>query len=302
MLRCFECDSTKHLVSSCPHRSDKSVSDTNQVHITLFASSPDDRQYCLIGETLSRGVLDSGCTKTVAGEFWMNEYLGVLSEKQAELVETNKSNATYRFGDGKESAALKNVKTPVSFGNKTYMMSVDVVKNDIPLLISKQSMKSLGMRLNFGNDTAEVSGKSIPLMCSATGHYYLPLTSWDLEDSNNHFTLHASHIRDIGRAEKLKKAMKLHRQFAHASKEKLIKLVKESKEFNDKEFIKCIEEYCDSCEICRKYKRPYHKPIVGMPIANEFNEVLCMDLKEYKHNKVWILHLIDAATRYFAAC
>ena len=60
--------------------------------------------------------------------------------------------------------------------------------------------------------------------------------------------------------------MKLHRQFAHASKEKLIKLVKESKEFNDKEFIKCIEEYCNSCEICRKYKRPYHKPIVGMPM------------------------------------
>ena len=27
-----------------------------------------------------------------------------------------------------------------------------------------------------------------------------------------------------------------------------------------------------------------------------------MDLKEYIHNKTWILHLIDAATRYSAAC
>ena len=27
-----------------------------------------------------------------------------------------------------------------------------------------------------------------------------------------------------------------------------------------------------------------------------------MDLKEYKHNKIWILHLTDAATRYSAAC
>ena len=26
------------------------------------------------------------------------------------------------------------------------------------------------------------------------------------------------------------------------------------------------------------------------------------DLKEYVHNESWILHLIDAATRYSAAC
>ena len=39
-----------------------------------------------------------------------------------------------------------------------------------------------------------------------------------------------------------------------------------------------------------------------MPLADSFNQVVCMDLKEHIHNESWILHLIDAATRYSAAC
>lgn len=42
--------------------------DINEVYITLFASAPDQKQHCLKGETVSRGVLDSGCTKTVSRE------------------------------------------------------------------------------------------------------------------------------------------------------------------------------------------------------------------------------------------
>ena len=35
----------------------------------------------LIGETLSMTVLDSGCTKTVCGETWLNCYLKTLSDE-----------------------------------------------------------------------------------------------------------------------------------------------------------------------------------------------------------------------------
>ena len=56
------------------------------------------------------------------------------------------------------------------------------------------------------------------------------------------------------------------------------------------------------CEVCQKFKHPPSRPVAGLPLADNFNQVVCMDLKEYIHNKVWILHLIDAATRYSAAC
>ena len=96
--------------------------------------------------------------------------------------------------------------------------------------------------------------------------------------------------------------MKLHRHFSHASKEKLCNLVKESKDFSDKDFLDIIEECFDSCEICQKFVRPALRPVVGLNLANNFNQVVCMDLKEHIHNESWILHLIDAAMRYSAAC
>ena len=42
--------------------------------------------------------------------------------------------------------------------------------------------------------------------------------------------------------------------------------------------------------------------IVGLPLADNFNQVVCVDLKEYKHSKISILHLIDVAADYSATC
>ena len=54
--------------------------------------------------------------------------------------------------------------------------------------------------------------------------------------------------------------------------------------------------------VCTKYKRPFQRSVVSMPMASKFKKVVSMDLAEYKHNKIWILHLIHGATRYSAAC
>ena len=70
----------------------------------------------------------------------------------------------------------------------------------------------------------------------------------------------------------------------------------------DKEFIKCIEHCCDTCELCSKYRKRPLRPVVSFPMADRFNQVVAMDLKEVEHTKTWILHLIDVATRYTAAC
>ncbi len=63
-----------------------------------------------------------------------------------------------------------------------------------------------------------------------------------------------------------------------------------------------IEKCCDSCEFGLKRKLPPLRPVVGLPLANVFNDVVCMDLKEHIHNKTWILHIIDSVTKYSAAC
>ena len=71
--------------------------------------------------------------------------------------------------------------------------------------------------------------------------------------------------------------MKLRRQFSHASKEKLCKLVKESKDFSDNDFSDINEECCDLWEICQKLVCPPLHPVVGSPLASNFNQVVCID-------------------------
>ena len=117
----------------------------------------------------------------------------------------------------------------------------------------------------------------------------------DMMMNLNYVVLHADEVKSYTVDEKMKKAKKLHRQFAHSSVEKLLTLIWRSK-FKDKELEKCVEEVTGDCSFCRKYKKAPSRPIV------EFNDLISMDLKDYIHNEIWILHLIDAATRYSAAC
>jgi hypothetical protein len=43
------------------------------------------------------------------------------------------------------------------------------------------------------------------------------------------------------------------------------------------------------------------KPVVGFPVAETFNKVAYMDLKEITKGKLWFLHMIDGATKYTVA-
>ena len=48
---------------------------------------------------------------------------------------------------------------PVVIGSKQFTLNTDVVPNDIPLLLSKKSMKTANMTLDFKNDSTIIFGK-----------------------------------------------------------------------------------------------------------------------------------------------
>ena len=54
-----------------------------------------------------------------------------------------------------------------------------------------------------------------------------------------------------------------------------------------------------NCEVCCRFRKPKARPVVGFPLATEFNQVLAMDIKEISGKMV--LHMVDHATRYSAA-
>ena len=97
---------------------------------------------------------------------------------------------------------------------------------------------------------------------------------------------------------KMKIAKKLHSQFSYPPPEKLIKLVSNAG-MNDEDLKDAISEVSEKCEICKVYHKPGFKPVVSMSLAEEFNEVVAMDLKIFESNI--ILHLLDHVTRFSAA-
>ena len=229
-----------------------------------------------------------------------------MSDSDKSLIKYSKADTVFRFGDGAEVSSLQEVQFLVIIGVKRVMIKANVVKNEIPLLLSKASMKRAQLNLNFNNDTAEILGQKVKLQTTSSGHYCIPLCNTLLLDNgvglNCNIILQTEALKSMSDDKKLKTAIKLHRQFAHASKEKLCKLAKNSKDYNDNKFLNMIEKFCDSCEVCMKLRRPSLRPIVGLSLADTFNDVVCMDLKEHIHNQSWILHMIDSATKYTAAC
>lgn len=308
VLLCYKCQSPNHLIRECPRNTPRFTEATEQIHITLFIqeniylNSTNEKISNLVKETFGMAVLDSACTRTLAGEVWLDVYLDTLNESDLQLVKYTNSDRSFCFGDGVAVTAIKVAKFPVTLGGIRVYIEADIVKNDLPLLLSHKSMKTAGIVLDFRKDMCWIFDKCIELKTTTSGHYCLPLTNKLLDHSGTkNIVLHVQNFGQCSFTEKKKKAEKLHRQFAHASKEKLVSLVKKSGKFNDKEFIKAIEEVCENCQICLRFKKAPLRPVVGLPLGNRFNHTVCMDLKEFIHNEVWILHLIDAATRYSAA-
>ena len=303
VMKCYKCGSERHFARYCDKKEENTEnkqSKKEDVHITLL--SEDRKMSRLVRESLGMAILDTGCSKTVCGEIWLNEYEETLSPKEQRSVVSFPSKTSFIFGDGVEVLSERSVKIPVKIGSKSLSIQADVVKNELPLLLSRQSMKRGEVVIDTKRNTAEVLGEEIKLVSTSSGHICLPLTNKLLVgEMACRIILHTTSLAKCTREQKRRKALKLHKQFSHASKEKLKKLLKQSEDFNDVEFLEMVEKCCDQCEICRKFAKPKLRPIVCMPLSDKFNGVVCMDLKEHIHNKSWIFHLIDSATKLSAA-
>ena len=77
----------------------------------------------------------------------------------------------------------------------------------------------------------------------------------------------------IKHREKQSIAEKLHKQFGHASSNKILKLIKLSG-IVDKELDDLINETGEKCTVCLKYKKAPLKPVVDFSLSRDFNDVI----------------------------
>ena len=68
------------------------------------------------------------------------------------------------------------VHIPVYIGSSSASLAVYVVSCNIPLLLSRISLKTAHATLDFQNDRLFIFNEAVPLITSESGHYCLPLS------------------------------------------------------------------------------------------------------------------------------
>ena len=289
--QCRECLSIHHLEEKCPETDNNIVLLTDEVLPTST----------LLEETIGCMVVDSGCINTVCGDVWLDSYLESLSCKDKKSVAMENSSSWFRFGNGASFQSLKKVTIPVYLGSIRARISTDVVKYEIPLLFSKNSLKKGQGSINFSKDTIRILNQYLTLENTSTGHYILRLSrNPDSPVEELKDVLFSVNLDDMDQAKLRSTALKWHRQFAHPPAAKLINLLRRAN-IEHPDMVDTITKVTDSCNTCLRYRKPPHRPAVAFPLASRFNQTVAIDLKDIKPG-IKIIHMVDHATRYGQAC
>ena len=236
----------------------------------------------------------------------MNTFIESLSNENAKSIKHIQASAKFRFGDGEVYDSIDCVELPVYVGRKRVTLTTHVVPCDIPLLLSRESMKKAGCQLDFMNDRVTLFDEKLSLKISKSGHYCMPLlqyctSSQSVNGLRNHIqnVMFSAPSFSTDNDKCIRQIRKLHRQFAHPIPGKLKKLLRDAG-VDDKVLMALVDNVSRECDVCKRFKRPPLRPIVSFPLANDFNETVAMDIKVIDSKLV--LHMIDHVTRYSSAC
>jgi transposase InsO family protein len=331
-LRCHACGSFRHLLNHCPdkYEAKEAISKVffSDIHEGEEASSVDKNQYPMTSSTTFRanngidrltgsfenivmftgyrndtlsqlcteannsGVVDTACTSTVCGQRWFQSYCDSLDDNDKSKIVVQSSDLVFRFGDGPLEHSKSSVVIPVQIDGADLKVRTDVVECDVPLLFSKTFIKQVFPILDLANDRAKCSltGRMVSLDESTSGHYTVSISK-DVKVNE----VYAVNLLSLSKGERRKKLHKLHSQFGHPAKDKLVSLMKNAGCWNDS-FGDVLDNIHSKCRICKQFSKTPPRPVVALPLATDFNAVVCMDLKQWGHK--WILHMIDMYTRY----
>ena len=95
-----------------------------------------------------------------------------------------------------------------------------------------------------------------------------------------------------------KVANKLHRPFGHPSITRILNMLK-SAEMLTPEIESELHKVSEQCKVCTKYKQPTPRPVVRLPLAERFNDVVAMDLKQWEN--CYFLVMVNLGTRFCSA-
>ena len=130
----------------------------------------------LVADTKGHALLDTGCSTTVCGEQWLESFMEDLSDDDRLLLRFAASSKPFTFGDGKTFVSKRRVTFPCWMGGLKGELTTDVVRCNIPLLLSRSAMESAKMHIKCDLREVLLHGRAIKLRLTRSGHYALPIS------------------------------------------------------------------------------------------------------------------------------
>ena len=183
--KCFTCGCKFHWACDCPYTEDnrhkKETSDDTDYllvsNIVLMSQQKWEASTLMfLGEILGSTILDSGASGTVCGLKWYKCFLETIPEKQRKNIKVQDGVRTYKFGDGNSLKSIHSVILLCIIAGMKISISTDIVDSDILLLLSKNAMKRAKTHINFENNTVTMLGRKVPMQCTSSSHYQIPIS------------------------------------------------------------------------------------------------------------------------------
>ena len=142
---------------------------------------------------------------------------------------------------------------------------MEIVKENIPLLLSRSSLKIAETVLDMKMDLAVMFGKEVNLYFSASGHYCIDIQPNKVSKMDLPVEGQTENVlifeENMTLSDKKKHIQKINRQFGHASSENIKRFMKNTG-VTDKEFFEIIDEVIQGCDVCLKYKNQFQDQLL----------------------------------------
>ena len=226
--RCVICDSKMHWADKCPHKLNyqsvniseedsldtENDSESEEINIVLMTEEMDKNEI-FIAEASKLAVVDASCTKTVAGEEWYMNHIKDLPCELKSQVKSVESNISFKFGNGHKVFSYKKVTLPANIAGINCFIDIELVKEKIPLLLCKSSLKKAKGVIDMANEKITIFDKKIDLYFSTSGHYCIDVYPRNGEANNYEEIMTLE--KNLSDNEKKSQVIKIHKQFGHVS-------------------------------------------------------------------------------------
>ncbi len=170
---CYICNAEDHLMADCPERKNN-----NQGRLQFYQSDVTQPTGDLLSETVNKALLDTGASATVCGRRWLSAFEDSLTDDEWRDIVVIPCQQTFHFGAGDQVKARYKKRLPITICGQDVTLDTFVVEINIPLLMSRETMKEMKMNIDNERDTIRAFGGEEYFTVTTSGHMVIPIRSY----------------------------------------------------------------------------------------------------------------------------